>query len=400
MSYFAPYLDEGGIHLPSYAERLEDLIAGYRKIFGSDVYIEPDTMDYQLLSIVAKCWDDLGSVLLDNYNSRNPNYATDSALDLLVPLNGIVRKQATSSSAVLTLTGTAGVTLPAGLQAIDIDSHVWQIQEPVTFNNEGKATATAYCTETGAIAAGIGAINEINTAVVHWYGVTNEAPAILGNEIETDAQLRKRRSASVSLPSRSIMSGIVGALVNVSGVNSVNVVENRTSTPGDIPAHSICAVVDGGEDADIAEVLWLKKAPGCGLSGTEAVIYVDEYNHENEIRFSRPTKENVKVSMTLRIFAEFEPTLLSEDIPRVVSEYINSLGVGENLIVGLLHGIIFSANKAAYPIFSISNLYVAGHGESVQSDTLVAPYDYMWKNAGTVTTLTETSPNVWVIEVE
>ena len=400
MSYFAPYLDESGIHLPNYKDRLDDLIAGYKVVFGSDVYIEPDSMDYQLLSIVAKCWDDLNGVILDSYNARNPNFATDSALDLLVPLNGIIRKPATSSSVVLTLEGSAGKTLPAGMQAIDGDSHVWEIQEEVTFDENGHATATAYCMETGAISAAIGAINEINTAHLHWYSVTNEAPAKLGNEIETDAALRKRRAASVSLPSRSILSGIIGALINVPGVNSVNVVENSTETAGEIPAHAICAVLDGGEDADIAKALWLKKSPGCTLYGTEQVVYVDEYDHENVINFSRARYVNVSIHITLRTFAEYEPSLLTEDIPKAVAEHVNSLGVGDDLIVGLLHGIIFGANKASYPIFSISNLYVSGNGESIQSDSLIAPYDVMWKNNGQIASMIETSPNVWVMEVE
>ena len=83
MSYSAPYLDEGGIHLPSYNERLEDLIDGYKRIFGDDVYIGPDTMDYQMLAMIAKCWDDLNGLILDVYNARNPNFASGSALDLL-----------------------------------------------------------------------------------------------------------------------------------------------------------------------------------------------------------------------------------------------------------------------------------------------------------------------------
>ena len=65
MAYSAPYLDNNGIHLPTYDDRLEDLLSGYKQIFGSDVYLGPDTMDYQLCALVAKCWDDLASLILD-----------------------------------------------------------------------------------------------------------------------------------------------------------------------------------------------------------------------------------------------------------------------------------------------------------------------------------------------
>ncbi len=34
MAYFAPYLDETGLNLPTYEDRLEALCADYRQIFG------------------------------------------------------------------------------------------------------------------------------------------------------------------------------------------------------------------------------------------------------------------------------------------------------------------------------------------------------------------------------
>ena len=36
MSYFAPYIDGTGIHMPTYEDRLEDLTEAYRTIFGID----------------------------------------------------------------------------------------------------------------------------------------------------------------------------------------------------------------------------------------------------------------------------------------------------------------------------------------------------------------------------
>lgn len=373
MSYSAPYLDEGGIHLPSYTDRLNDLIVGYKRIFGDDVYIAEDTMDYQLLSLVAKCWDDLNSLILDSYNARNPNFASASALDLLLPLNGIIRHEATSSYVELALTGAPGVVLEAGMQAMDGDNHIWEIGSPVVFDSQGKATAVAICTETGPIPAAIGAITVINTPRLGWLDVTNESEAVLGKDVESDAAVRKRRSQSVSLPSRSIMSGIRAALLNVTGVESVNVVENNTDTAdgNGIPAHTIAAVVDGGADADVAEALWLKKSPGCGLAGDVIVNYLDEYNQTNEINFYRPIQKDVKVRIRLHAFASFEPSLLSEAIPQAVATFVNALGVGDDLIVGLLNAVIYNANTAGYPIFSVIDLEARtlGSNQQISSET-------------------------------
>jgi len=91
MSYFAPYIDASGLHLPSYEDRLEDLITAYRQIFGSEIVLDPSIPDYQLLSTFARALDDTSALVLDAYNSRNPAYASGSALDLLSPQYGITR---------------------------------------------------------------------------------------------------------------------------------------------------------------------------------------------------------------------------------------------------------------------------------------------------------------------
>lgn len=91
MSYFPPYIDGTGLHLPTYEDRLEDLAAAYRSIFGAESELSPAVPDYQLLSVFAKALDDVSALCLQAYNSRNPQYAAGAALDLLLPQYGITR---------------------------------------------------------------------------------------------------------------------------------------------------------------------------------------------------------------------------------------------------------------------------------------------------------------------
>jgi len=92
MSYFPPFIDASGIHMPTYADRLEDLCSAYRSIFGQEAELSPEVPDYQLLSVFAKALDDTSAFVLEAYNSRNPAYAAGQALDLLLPQYGIVRQ--------------------------------------------------------------------------------------------------------------------------------------------------------------------------------------------------------------------------------------------------------------------------------------------------------------------
>ena len=91
MSYFAPYIDASGLHLPTYEDRLMDLCDAYRGIFGIEAELSASVPDYQLLSVFAKALDDVSSLTLQAYNSRSPQYASGSALDLLLPQYGLFR---------------------------------------------------------------------------------------------------------------------------------------------------------------------------------------------------------------------------------------------------------------------------------------------------------------------
>ena len=71
MSYFPPYIDASGIHMPTYEDRLQDLCSAYRSIFGLDAELSPAVPDYQLLSVFAKALDDASAFVVYGYNSRS-----------------------------------------------------------------------------------------------------------------------------------------------------------------------------------------------------------------------------------------------------------------------------------------------------------------------------------------
>ena len=70
MSYFAPYIDGTGLHMPTYEDRLSDLVSAYRSIFGIDAEMSEAVPDYQLLSVFAKALDDTSALVLQAYNAE------------------------------------------------------------------------------------------------------------------------------------------------------------------------------------------------------------------------------------------------------------------------------------------------------------------------------------------
>ena len=111
MSYFTPYIDATGIHLPTYEDRLSSLCESYRAIFGvSSSDLTPYTPDYQLLSVFARALDDVSALVLQAYNSRNPLLASGASLDLLVPQYGLARQSGESDASLRNRIRTALVS--------------------------------------------------------------------------------------------------------------------------------------------------------------------------------------------------------------------------------------------------------------------------------------------------
>ncbi|UUZ95978.1 baseplate J/gp47 family protein [Paenibacillus sp. P25] len=172
MTYFAPVITNTGMSIPSYVDIRDQLIADAQTIFGSDIYLEPNTQDYQWIATVATKLYDSFLTAQAVYNSRGPATAIGPGLDVIVGVNGIKRKAGTASTATVTLIGTPNTTITNGIVG-DVNGNNWSITSPTTISSTGTVTALATCQTVGPITAGPGEINRIVTPTLGWTGVTN-----------------------------------------------------------------------------------------------------------------------------------------------------------------------------------------------------------------------------------
>lgn len=87
----AVVIDENGISAPVYADYLAWLQQETRRIFGSDIYIEPDSQDGQLLGIFALTLADSAAQAVATYNAFSPVTAIGNGLSSVVKINGLQR---------------------------------------------------------------------------------------------------------------------------------------------------------------------------------------------------------------------------------------------------------------------------------------------------------------------
>lgn len=366
-----------GISAPDYQTVLDTITGYFQQIYGNDAYLEPDSKDGQMVALVALAIHDANNTAISVYRSFSPATALGDALTSNVKINGITRRAATNSTVDLLLTGTVGTTITNG-SVRDTNSVIWNLPATVVIGTDGTVVATATCANSGAVAAVAGSVNGINTPTRGWASVTNPLAATVGIAAETDAELRVRQSQSVALASLTPFDAVDGAIANVEGVTRHKLFENDTETTdaNGLPAHSISAIVEGGDATEIANTIRSTKGQGVSTYGTTAVIVTDKYGNPYTIRFSRPVDVPIYVSITIQALTGYS-SQVGDEIKAAVAAYINSLAIGDSVLLSRVYspanlGVVSGGNARYYDIME---LLIGRTAEGVAAANVVLAYD-------------------------
>jgi len=196
----------------------------------------------------------------------------------------------------------------------------------------------------GSIAAPVHSLTNIHTPISGWIAVTNLSAAKIGNDLESDKVLRARRELSIKLGGSGTLEAIIANLLNLNTVTAVTIFENTTdkTNVNNIAPHSFEALVTGGNELEIAQVIWQKKPAGIRTSGKIAVGVSDSTNKTQIINFSRPEKCFIHAKITITKTKDFIANT-ELGIKANIIQQINSLGVNQNVILKSLFVSIFSS---------------------------------------------------------
>lgn len=332
-------IDANGITIETLAETLDAIIngtidvAGLKQIYGADINTDSDTPDGQQINIYALAKQDILNLIVQNYNAKDPDQAVGVALDFLLQLCGIVRREGTFTQVLVDVTVDDSITL----DGIDTDN-------PYTVADSAGTQFELVTTE--AVVAGvhnllfqakdIGSVqvlaNTITVPISIILGVTSiNNPTVAtttGIDEETDAELRIRRQQSVALPAKGYFQSLLAGLLNIDEVTSAQVFENNTNAvdADGIAAHGIWVIVLGGTDEDIANIIYLYRNAGCAMTGAESVDIIQIDSSIFEILFDRPTAQDLYIDLVLesKNGLSIDTDFMKEQI---VARYI--LGVNE-----------------------------------------------------------------------
>lgn len=197
-----------------------------------------------------------------------------------------------------------------------INSAVIETKKRLTFNSEVE----------GDISVPLGTVKTILTPVYGWLSVDNEVSAEKGSVYETDEQLRYRFSVSKAVRSTNTSEALYSQLLELNDVEAVRIYENTSNVVDTLglPAHTFMAVVKGGTDTDIGEIIWNNKPMGITSHGSTSVTVRDSQNFERIVKFSRAQEVPVYVTVVVTKTDNNLPDNAQEQIRSAVVNYINS----------------------------------------------------------------------------
>lgn len=329
-------LTSAGFTAPTLLEIKATIENSLRAEISPTLDLTPSSPLGQMVDIFARqvrvAWEALAGL----YSAQDPNGATGTTLDQLAALTGTTRKPATPSRAIVQCSLQAG-TYPAGTLIVAVDG-----SPDVTFTNVNSITSvgtgTTYTepftsTGTGPIPALAGTLTQVVAPLGSFVSASNAADAVLGEDIENDAELRFRRNQDVSLPGGSTADAIASDLSDLEGVVSVTVLENDTSAvdANGLTPHSVEAIVYAPSvaAADIASTIYGTKPAGTGTDGTTTTTIQSSQGYDVDIQWTAPSLLSAEAALTIQVDAAYGGDVAFS--AAVAEASFADLAVGEDL---------------------------------------------------------------------
>lgn len=205
-------------------ERLKTYYAEFKK---TDVSMIEGTFSFDTLAANAKEFEKAYAEMDLIVDAAFPRTSWGKYLDYLAEeLAGLERRAATPAIVVLTISGTAGITVPAGSLFATESGVNFTTDDAVILQESGTAevNATAQAAGSGGNVAA-GAVNTIPVSIYGVAGVTNAAAAHDGYEEEADDALLERLLFAVRQPATSgNVYHYIEWATSVAGVGAVKVI--------------------------------------------------------------------------------------------------------------------------------------------------------------------------------
>jgi len=350
-------LDENGLQLKDLETLRTELEDNFKSIYGSDINLEPNSPDGQLVNIFAQAGADLREMLQQLNTNFDPDQAEGVVLDQRVAINNIQRAGGTYTQTPINITTDRALNLIGldsesatlnpdipGLYTIKDDSGTeFYLLSSYSFVGASTESLTFRAAEIGDIQV---QVNTITTPVEVVPGVTDinnpSGATVQGVDEEPDITLKIRRKQSTSISAVGFLDSMEAALFSLDGVTTAIVNENNTGivdADGTQPK-TIWAIVEGGDSDEIGATIYAKKSSGSGMRGAQVVSVPRTGGGTFSAKFDRPTNVNLYIKFTL----ELPGGVYDEDF--IKAQIVENIiwGVGADAVASTITTFVQSLN--------------------------------------------------------
>lgn len=340
MAKYANYYDyqtDKGVIVPDTSTVLADIEAEMRELFGQNLDTAPSTTQGRLIELFQRSRTFTIYAMAAISNMLNLNRASGFLLDDIGALFLISRQPATYTTTTAILSGVDGTIVPANTRFQTTQGNIFVLTAAYTIGDGQPATVRAQ--ETGPVPCPVGSLTTILDAVNGLEIVENPADPTIGTDLESDNLFRNRIRTSLNINSIAILAAIKSNVEALPGVRGSYCFDNNTGSQVNIddilvPAHSILAVVDGGDAQQIAKVLYSKKSIGAGYldkSNNPKIVIETEtvldpsYGTPYVVKFARPEPVPLTIEITVA-----RQNYAGADLEGAVKAAILSWAAGDN----------------------------------------------------------------------
>ncbi|WP_310625811.1 baseplate J/gp47 family protein [Limnohabitans sp.] len=356
MSY--DYINSTGTVQADTSDTLATIKAEWQRIFGQDLDLSPQTPQGMMMAAQAIGRD---TILKNNAavaNQINPNLAGGVFLDDICALTGMQRIAQAFTQVTCTVAGVEGTVIAKGKKAADANGNQYQAAADITLS--GPTTSQWLAVNAGALACPAGTLTQIVDGVLGWETITNPVDGVVGYAQQSDASVRNLRRKTLALQGSGTAISVSSALWALPNVQSALVLENASSAPAVVQGvsmtrNSICCIVNGGLDADVANTILTKKSGGCGTSFTCPVatttVNVSAVGGQIvPINFCRASQVPVQIEITV---PKNSKSTIQSDILYAVAQYASGNVDGQD-------GFILGASVSPYELAAAVSAQIPG----------------------------------------
>lgn len=357
-------LTETGIQI----ERLNDIVKrfedGFKQIYGQNIDLSPSTPDGQMVGILAQIKMDIEELSENVYRQLDPDVATGAWLEQRVAYAGLMRRGASYSYLrSVILTGEPNTHLYAGIVVSDQNKVRWVLTTDIQLDSNGSGRADFRSEQLGSFNLAKNTTLTIETVTL---GLTNAVTfenAEVGVEEETDTQLRERFLFSRTKNAQNSAEAITAKIAALPDVKQVRVLENNTAQRDalGVEPHSIDVIVYGGNDEEIANVIYQNKGAGVGLQGN-TLANLKKDGEMRPIRFDKVSLVDIQVSMRCVRYEDF--TEIDKDqIKKLLANQV--FKIGQTVSLSRLYSPINQVGG-----FWVKELKIARKGQQLKAENV------------------------------